>query len=339
MNVRFVLLLIAAILSAPGAVARAQAGLHVQTHVDDCVPLNRERFEYLLNIELGTEPSGVNADNAAMLGLSCAGNLILITVEDAVTQKVVTRLVDLSAVDHSARARLMAITASELVLASWMEVRMEPKPVIPPAGPPPKAAVVARVNKVVEPQVKGSAPLRLGASGNLSTFLSALAPIFGLALHLTQPMSSSWAWNISLQAGRGHLQGSLGEGGRSVAVSTTIAALAWSLRYTRSVGPVDLWVGVAGLFGVAYLAGSAPVSSTLVPTPAYAPWAGPALQLAAAVPLSSQFRLLLQLEAGLLALGTNAQVRAAMGEDDPELVVLKLSGGWLAANLGFDFAL
>jgi hypothetical protein len=326
----------------PTAVARAEAGLHVETQVDACVPLNRQKFEYLLNIELGTEPSGANSDHAVRVTLSCPGNLILITVEDAVTQKVVTRLVDLSAVDRSARARLMALTASELVLASWMEVRMEPKPVIPPAGPPPKAAVVARVTEVVEPQVKRVAPLRLGASANVSTFLSSVAPIFGLALHLTQPLSSSWAWNVSLQGGRGQLQGALGDGARTVSVTTTTAALAWSLRYTRRVGPVDLWAGVAGLFGLAYLTGSTPPSSTLVATPAYAPWAGPALQLAAAVPVSSQVRLLLQLDAGLLVLGVVARVRAATADDGPavtEPVVTELRGGWLAANLGLDFAL
>ena len=337
MSLRVVLLLIAAMVVAPVAVARAQSGLRVETHVDDCVPLNRERFEYLLNIELGTEPSGVDAENAVTLTLTCPGNLILITVEDAVTQKVVTRLVDLSQVDRSARARLMALTASELVLASWMEVRMEPKPVIPPAGPPPKAAAVARVSEVVEPQVKRAAPLRLGVTANVSSFLSSLAPIFGFALHLTQPISSSWAWNVSLQGGRGHLQGTLGDGASTVAVTTTTAALAWSLRYTRSVGPVDLWAGVAGLFGLAYLTGSTPPSSTLVPTPAYAPWAGPALQLAAAVPLSPQLRILLQLEGGLLVLGATARVRSPMASDGP--VVTELSGGWLAASLGVDFAL
>jgi hypothetical protein len=94
---------------------------------------------------------------------------------------------------------------------------------------------------------------------------------------------------------------------------------------------------VAGLFGVAYLVGSTPVSSSLVATPAYAPWAGPALQLAAAYPVSSRLRMLLQLEAGLLLLGTRALVRSPKAAD--ELVVTELRGGWLSAQFGFDYAL
>jgi hypothetical protein len=75
----------------------------------------------------------------------------------------------------------------------------------------------------------------------------------------------------------------------------------------------------------------------LVATPAYAPWAGPALQLAAAYPVSQRLRLLVQLEAGLLLLGTRALVRARSEAD--ELVVTELRGGWVAAHLGFDYAL
>jgi hypothetical protein len=313
--------------------------VHVATQVDPCVPLDRDKFEYLLNIELGAEPSASeSAQTAATLSLSCSENLIVLSVQDEVTHKVVTRLVDPAAVDPSARARLMALTAAELVLASWMEVRMEPRPVIPPAGPPPASALQARASELVEPQIKSTVPpLRLGASATVSSFLSALSPIFGLALHLTQPFSSTWAWNVSLLGGLGYLEGSLGERGQTVSVAVKTAALAWSLRYTRTIGGVELWAGVAGLVGVAYLTGAVPPTGSLVATPAYAPWAGPALQLAAAYPVTTQLRLLVQLEAGLLLLGTRALVRARNASD--ELVVTELRAGWLAAQLGFDYAI
>jgi hypothetical protein len=262
-----------------------------------------------------------------------------LSLEDDVTRKVVTRLVDLSSVDPSARERLMALTGSELVLASWMEVRMEPRPVIPPAGPPPAPELTARVNEIVAPQIKGSTPpLRLGVSATTSTFLSALAPIFGFALHLTQPFSTTWAWNVSLLGGLGHLDGKLDDRGQTVSIAATTAALVWSLRYTRSFGGVDFWAGAAGLAGVAYLTGGMPAADSLVATPAYAPWAGPALQLAAAYPVAERLRVLVQLEAGLLVLGTRALVRPPT-EAGEKLVVTELRGGWLAAQLGFDFAL
>lgn len=331
------LLLLAALVLTPSMAVRAQS-LHVATQVDPCVPIDRDRFEYLLNIELGADPADLSSSPAAFLSLSCAGGLVLLSVEDLVTSKVVTRQVDLSPVDPSARARLLALTASELVLASWMEVRMEPREVIPPAAPPPAPELKARVSEVVEPQIQRSAPpLRLGASATTSVFLSAPAPIFGLTLHLTQPFSSTWAWNLSLLGGLGQLDGTIGERGQAVKVGVTTAALAWSLRYTRTLGPLDAWVGAAALVGLAYLRGERPESSSLMATPAYAPWAGPSLQLAAAYPVSSSLRLLLQAEAGLLVLGTVAQVRSQSA--GAQLVVTKLSGGWLAAQLGFDVAL
>jgi hypothetical protein len=327
------IVLLAAAALGPRA-ARAQA-LHVETQVDPCVPLDRDKFEYLLHIELGDEASSASGDTAATLLLQCTENLILISVQDAVTRKVVTRLVSLSNVDPSARERLMALTAAELVLASWMEVRMEPKQVIPPVGPPPPAAIQQRVSEVVEPRVIApKLPLRLGASASLSTFLSSPAPVYGLALHLMSPFSSHWAWNISLHGGRGRLDGQIGDTAQQVAVSVTTGALAWSLRYTGSVGEWDLWAGLSALVGIAYLTGTRPVSSMLVSTPAYAPWAGPALQLAAAFRASPSFRLLVQLEAGFLVLGTKALVKAR-----EELVVTELRGGWLALQLGFDYAL
>jgi len=330
------LLITAAFVLSTPSVAVAQS-LHVATQVDPCVPLDREKFEYLLNIELGAGPADAATPPAATLSLSCSGSLVVLSVEDTVTSKVVTRLVDLSAVDPTARARLMALTGSELVLASWMEVRMEPREVIPPAASPPAPELKARVSEVVEPQIQSAAPLRLGASVMTSTFLSAPAPIFGFALHLTQPFSSTWAWDLRLLGGLGQLQGTIGENGPSVSIAVTTAALAWSLRYTRSAGPFDLWVGLGGLVGLAYLRGERPAASMLTATPGYAPWAGPALQLAAAYPVSPSFRVLLQLEGGLLALGARAHVRAQNAGTEPD--VLALRGGWLAAQLGFDFAL
>ena len=329
------LLLTAGLMLSVTPTASAQS-LHVATQVDPCVPLDRDKFEYLLNIELGAEPADAATPPAATLSLSCSGSLVILSVEDAVTSKVVSRLVDLSAVDPTARARLMALTASELVLASWMEVRMEPREVIPPASPP-RPELKARVSEVVEPQIQSVGPLRLGASAMTSTFLSALAPIFGMALHLTQPFSSTWAWDLRLLGGLGQLQGTIGDNGPSVSIAATTAALAWSVRYTRSAGPIDLWVGLGGLVGLAYLRGERPVASMLTATPAYAPWAGPSLQLAAAYPVSDSFRLLLQLEAGFLVLGARAQVRSQ--NPGPVPTVIALRGGWLAAQLGFDFAL
>jgi hypothetical protein len=310
--------------------ARAD-GVHVDTQIDPCVPLDRERFVYLLGIELGAAPA-TPTESAATLTLSCSDNLIELSVQDALTQKVVSRSVDITTVDPNNRERLMALTASELVIAGFLEVGMESGAAIPPAGSAPKQPV----SEVASARLPRAPPLRLGADLTTATFLSAAGPIFGLAVHLSQPFSRdlpSWSWNLSLLGGRGSLDGTLAN--QQVAVSVTTAALAGSARYTRAFAALDLWVGLAGLVGMAYLRGSP--AGMLKATPAYGPWAGPALQLGAAYSVSQRVRLLLQLEAGVLLLGTRALV-AASSETDVH-VVLALHGGWLGANLGFDCAL
>jgi hypothetical protein len=180
--------------------------------------------------------------------------------------------------------------------------------------------------------------MRLGADISTATFLSAMAPIFGLALHLTQPFSRTWAWNISLLAGLGSLEATLGQA-QHASVTASTAALAWSARYTGPLGPFDVWAGLAGIVGMVYLKG-APAGTPagkLDSTPVYAPWAGPALQLAAAYRDGQRLRILLQVEVGVLALGTKANIAA--NAQMTEKLVLELSGFWLGANLGFDYAL
>lgn len=342
----YLLVLVAALLSP--AVGRAQgAAIHVPVDIDPCVPIEPVKFEYLLGIELSAEASpGAQGQSAARVTLQCDEGAIAITVRDAVTRKELTRRVELDRVDPSARTRLMALTVAELVLASWMELRMEPRPVIEPVGPPPTAAAVARVEQVVEPQVKSPVPpLRLGASVGAFAFLSAIAPIPGLVLHLTQPLSRAWALHMTLQGGYGILPGKLevdagsqpGAAPLDIRLRSSAAALLLAARFTQRVGPFDLWAALGGLIGFAYLVGDVPAGSDLVSQRAFAPWAGPALQLALALPASENLRLFLQLEAGLLVLGARAKVNDERGPDHPE--VAELRGGWVGAHLGFDVAL
>ena len=316
------LLLLAAVLSfGMGSQARAD-GVRVDTQVDPCVPLDRERFVYLLGIELGAAPA---AGAAVTLTLRCSDSLILVAAQDATTRKVVSRSVDITSVVPSERERLMALTASELVLASLPEVEPYPEPPPPPPPPPPPI-----------PPREQSPPTRLGADVTAATFLSAMAPIFGLSLHLTRPFSQAWDWNLGLQLGRGSLDSTLEGTTQHVAVSATTAALSWAVRYTQTLDVVDLWAGLAGVVGLAYLKGS-PIGR-LESTPAVGPWAGPALQLAAAFRAGSRARILLQVEAGLLLIGSRAIV-SAPNASMKEPVVLQLRGGWLGANVGFDYAL
>lgn len=317
--------------------------LHVPVSLDPCVPVDPAKFRYLLGIELSADAAaGAEGQSAAAVAVSCDGAALVLTVQDVITRKQVTRRVDIGSVDPSARTRLLALTVAELVLASWMEVRIEPRPVIEPVEPAPPPAAKARVSELVEPVLRPSVPpLRLGASACAMTFFSAMAPVAGLGLHLQQPLSRAWALQVRLQGGFGTLAARLpstgGAARQSVDLRITAAAFSLALGYTQRVGAFDLWAALSGLIGFAYLAGAAPqtnITGMLAPTPAYAPWAGPVLQLGAAYRMSERLRVFVQLEAGLLALGANVLARTT----DGDRVVAQLRDGWLGGALGFDIA-
>ncbi|HEX4351702.1 MAG TPA: hypothetical protein VHZ95_02285, partial [Polyangiales bacterium] len=117
--------------------AEAQTGsARVTTRVDPCVPIDRDSFDRVLAIELGTSidyggDSGGDSD-VTTVSLSCTAEGIELQVEDAVTRKSMRRVIDLTPVEASARSRLLALTVAEFVVASWVELRLPARaPLVP----------------------------------------------------------------------------------------------------------------------------------------------------------------------------------------------------------------
>jgi hypothetical protein len=86
-------------------------------------------------------------------------------VDDPLSKKTVTRGFDTGPLDRRARARWIALAASELVLSSWAELETNPTPKIEPEGPPApaparRAAQAAVRRRLPAPSTAQAAALR-----------------------------------------------------------------------------------------------------------------------------------------------------------------------------------
>jgi hypothetical protein len=317
----------------------------VSTRVDPCVPIDVERFKHLLSIELGTatDPTVQTREprHVATVSLTCVVGGVQLAVEDAVTRKSVTRVIELEQVAPRSRTRLMAVTVSELVLASWLELRLFVPETIAPAGPAPPAAVRQSAARRVEQSLPERADgWQLSAAFGLMLFSSAPELIPSLALHLLSYLSSALALSLSADFGWGTLAGSaMGEQAlQPVSVHLRTSSLQLGLLYTAQAGDFDLSVGAGGRLGLAYLAGTPLDDSSLAPMSSYAPWGGPLLMLGGAYRAGEHLRIIANLEAGFVALRARAVTQGSSVAAASATPVAELSGVWGIASLGVGWS-
>lgn len=105
-----------------------------------CRDIRETEVERIVSAELGSEPSQAEpASDPTWIVVSCDTNHVLIEVVDVVSRKTLRRNFDFGRASPKARARLIAIASSELVLAGWAELALNPHLRVEPEGPPPSA--------------------------------------------------------------------------------------------------------------------------------------------------------------------------------------------------------
>lgn len=332
--------------------ARGQAqALSVPTEIDPCVPIDREKFLQVLAIELDAAAGSATSvesgpQTAAKVSLTCVDDEVLLTLDDAVTRKSMTRRVELQRVDPSARTRLMALTVAELVLASWLELRMSEPRGITPVGPPPPPAVVQRAAQRAETRIAVPERLRLGLGFELMAFTSAWKPITSVALYASYPLAPPISLRLSFQLGWTTLHGYLDRSRerQPVDVDLTTGSLLLGATYDLHIDATELSFGLGGRFGLGYFAGRPGPGVLFEREQSYAPWGGPVLLLGVGYHATSKLRLRLALELGFVALRARATAPDALvaGVNDAQgnvVVVTELSEAWGNVALGFDWAL
>jgi hypothetical protein len=152
--VRAALLSCVVVAAALGArAARADEAPFVMLELEQCDELKEKEVRRVFAAELGTRAADAPGKDVTQVTVSCQGTHVRIVVADPLTQKTVQRSFDIALSDPHGRSRLVAVAATELVVASWTELELNPRPKVVPAGPPPDAAAALAARQLARERV------------------------------------------------------------------------------------------------------------------------------------------------------------------------------------------
>jgi hypothetical protein len=119
--------------------------------LENCSGFRDVEVERVLAMEL-TSDRRLESGNRepTFIIVACSGNQVRLEVHDLLTRKTLQRSFDFGSAIAAARARLIALAAAELVLASWAELAFLPKPQIEPEGDPPNPEAARAAAERVE---------------------------------------------------------------------------------------------------------------------------------------------------------------------------------------------
>jgi hypothetical protein len=75
---------------------------------------------------------------------------VIVRVRDPLSRKAIQRSFDIALSDPKARSRLVALASSELILASWAELRVNPRLKVVPEGPEPNPKMVQAARETLD---------------------------------------------------------------------------------------------------------------------------------------------------------------------------------------------
>ena len=240
--------------------------------------------------------------------------------------------------------RLLALSVAEFVVASWIELSVQPKPSVEPVGERPTTAETSRVQQVVEQRVE--VPLgpkeptwSLSGTAVLHAWPGAAAECYGGALKLSHRLLPALAFAIDGQfqvggaVGRSSMPGFEAE---RFELDIMHASLGAALLGHLALGPLEFYGGV----GVRIAWVRITPDQRDVPQPIAsggAPSGGAFVAVRLAAGLSSALRFVVDLEAGYVALPVDG-LAGAEGEGLGVETILRLQEMWVSAALGLALA-
>ena len=310
--------------------AAADSSPVVTARVDDCVGVDRVRFQRLLSLELGTSSHSAEAaaHGAANVSVTCVPDGVELRLDDAVTRKSMQRVVDLSRVSKSTRSRLLAVTVAEFVAASWIELQVEPAP-LPPVRPALSDRIERDALRVARRRVRAavlsSQPTwQIGAAFDVMLFSSAPRVMPGVEVNARHIATEALALEVSMLFTRADFPT-----GPPVRVST-LSGLARAL-YTGQLNDVELSGGLGARVGAFFLQGTAPPDASREPLSRSRVWGGPVVVAGATYRWGMSLRIAVNVELGWLTGGVAAT-------DGGGKLLLDFSALWGRAALGAGWA-
>ena len=95
-------------------------------------------------------PSNSGGTTVTEVLVSCERSRVIVRVRDPISRKAIQRSFDIALSDPKARSRLVALASSELILASWAELRVNPRLKVIPEGPEPNPKMVKAARETVD---------------------------------------------------------------------------------------------------------------------------------------------------------------------------------------------
>jgi hypothetical protein len=122
----------------------------VRVTVDQCEAIDEAEVRRILSAELGTSPSNIAGPSVTDVVITCEHTRVIVRVRDPISRKAMQRSFDIGLSDPKARSRLVALASSELILASWAELEMNPRLKVAPEGPEPNPQAISAAKRAVD---------------------------------------------------------------------------------------------------------------------------------------------------------------------------------------------
>jgi hypothetical protein len=323
-----------------GAAQTAEAAVSVS--VDRCVPVDHAALHRLLAIELGTSTAhepGPKVPTRVWVGCSPLG--IELRLEDGMTSKTMARTLPASSFRDTSSTRLLALALAEFVVASWIELNVQPEPSVPPlpVAPPPSPDMQRAVEQAIDERAPPSDELSITGALAVAVWTANESLWLGAGARVTRIASPSMAWSAAFDFTATSRDVEFGR------VHGLSGSLAFTALFYLRFSPLTLFTGPGARVGVVRLAGEAAGDAATDGVAFAAPFGGPIWLLRADLALSRDVRLGLELEGGVTTLpamgvaeresrpGTPPAQATSERED-----VFALEGVWLSPALSLGAA-
>lgn len=141
---------------APRNAAAAPPSVHLE--VAACEGLDSASVRRIFAADLGAPTTANTGPDVTEVSISCEGDSVVVRVKDPLSRKTVKRSFDPKSFGNQGESRLIAIAASELVLASWAELAENPKPKVPAEGAPARPDTLETARVVVKARAAKNQP-------------------------------------------------------------------------------------------------------------------------------------------------------------------------------------
>ena len=324
-----------AVVSAQTAPVRAEEPPPVLLRLDKCEDLDETEIRRITAAELGARSTDSGGDDVTEVNVACDMSHVVIRVRDPLSRKAVQRSFNLGLSEPRARSRLVAIAATELVLASWSELQTNPTLHVEPEGPAPPAPSVRAARQIAreehvsppyQPKLRtwydADTPedrsFRIVALASTRSFFSHPGTLWGGGVRVGEERFRFLSWSADLLLERGTIGSSEGQ----FEVSTT--TLGGALFLSGRTGPLTGRLGAGLRVG---FAATAPHDQQSSGGPALAPWGWPLGTASLSMRLAPELVIDVSCEAGYVVL-------PIQGPSDNDK---SISGGWYSAQFGIGY--